>query len=139
MSKETYDRLALPLDITRGNHCGVTCVSVITGKSLSECMELFRSHYHLGKRWAGSTTHVQRETILKSLGVELEEQPLRRRMTLQRFVEYYARPDHVYMIRTTRHAQLVMNGICVDQCGVKPISEYRGRRKFVSLAHIVKG
>ena len=140
---------ALPKDAFNGGHCGVQAVAVVAGISLTEAFGKFRKHCNRVKRkrrWSGGTTHDERLIVLNKLNVKYYEllQKVGNRpewhnsckigygMTLQRFIKDVANPNHVYMVTTTRHVQLVYGNKVLDQGGVVDINDYWGKRKKIS-------
>ncbi len=58
-------------------------------------------------------------------------------MTLQRFIKDVANPNHVYMVTTTGHVQLIHGNNVLDQGGVVDIQDYWGKRKKISHTVLV--
>lgn len=134
-----------PSDAKGGPVCGVLAIAASTGTSFARVWALCAAASR-GKRFKGGTIHSERLTVLGKLGAAFDVMQLPR-MTLQKFCDEYAQPDTTYMVTTTRHVQLVRvidgKAYTLDQSGCKHISEYRGRRKFLScdvlkMAEIVK-
>jgi hypothetical protein len=128
---------ALPKDAFRGGHCGVQAVAVAAGKSLNECFNLFRQHCDRVKRkrrWCGGTHYSEREKVLNAIGIQYEVLPQSHTegMTMQRFMRDVANPNHVYMVTTTGHVQLVRGNQVLDQGGIKDIADHWGKRKRIS-------
>lgn len=110
----------LPPDAFRGGHCGVQAVAVVADISLTKCFRVFQETCPTLKRkrrWTGGTYWGQRIRVLNKLGVKYEElNPLHTKgITLQRFVKDVANPNHVYMVTTTGHVQLVRGGQVLDR------------------------
>ena len=136
---------ALPKDAFRGGHCGVQAVAVVAGISLTEAFGKFRKHCNRVKRkrrWSGGTMYNERLVVLDKLNVKYEKLlqngwMIGIGMTLQRFIKDVANPNHVYMITTTRHVQLVHGNQVLDQRGVVDINDYWGKRKKISETVLV--
>ena len=138
---------ALPKDAFKGGHCGVQAVAVVAGISLTEAFGKFRKHCNRVKRkrrWHGGTKHDERLIVLNKLNVKYYELVKQQKtcdykvdkigygMTLQRFIKDVANPNHVYMVTTTGHVQLVYGNKVLDQGGVVDINDYWGKRKKIS-------
>lgn len=129
---------ALPRDAFRGGHCGVQAVAVAAGKTLAETFDLFRQHagnrIKRKRRWSGGTHYYERKKVMNAIGVEFAVLPNGNTegMTLQRFMRDVANPNHVYMVTTTGHVQLVRGSQVLDQRGVQEIGDFWGRRKRIS-------
>jgi len=145
---------SLPKDAFRGGHCGVQAVAIVAGISLTEAFGKFRKHCKRvasKKRWHGGTKHEEREAVLDKLNVkyDLLLQKVGNRpewhnsckigygMTLQRFIKDVANPNHVYMVTTTGHVQLIHGNNVLDQGGVVDIQDYWGKRKKISHTVLV--
>ena len=142
---------ALPKDAFKGGHCGVQAVAVVAGISLTEAFGKFRKHCNRVKRkrrWSGGTMYDERLVVLDKLNVKYEKLLQQHKkngilystgfdMTLQRFIKDVANPNHVYMITTTRHVQLVYGNKVLDQGGVVDINDYWGKRKKISHTVLV--
>ena len=141
---------ALPKDAFRGGHCGVQAVAVVAGISLNDAFVQFKKHCKFiakRKRWSGGTHYEDRLVVLDKLNVKYDKllQKVGNKpewhnsckigygMTLQRFIKDVANPNHVYMVTTTGHVQLVRGGQVLDQGGVKEIAEFRGKRKRITF------
>ena len=128
---------ALPPGAFRGGHCGVQAVAVVAGIGLPRCFRVFQETCRNIKdkpRWKGSTYYQDRIRVLNKLGIKYQELDTKhtRNLTLQRFVKDVANPNHVYMVTTTRHVQLVRGNQVLDQGGVKKIADFWGKRKKIS-------
>lgn len=127
---------ALPRDAFRGSHCGVQAVAVAAGISLTKAFRVFRKHCAIARQgnWKGGTRYGDRIKVLDKLGVKYDKlDPAHTNgMTLQRFMRDVANPNHVYMVTTTGHVQLVRGSQVLDQKGVQEIGDFWGRRKRIS-------
>ena len=129
---------ALPRDAFPGGHCGVQAVAVAAGKTLAETFDLFRQfsgqRIKRQRRWCGDTFYSEREKVMNALGIQYEVLPQSHTegMTMQRFIKDVANPNHVYMVTTTRHVQLVRGSQVLDQGGVKNINDFWGKRKRIN-------
>lgn len=139
------EKLALPVDATRGPNCGLTALAVAAGVTLREATAAYADVYpsKLTKRWRGATYWPYTVRALTRLGVGyVDDTPMdpryprciRKRMTLKTFVKKHALPGKRYMIRTTGHVQVVQDSMVIDQGGVRHIDEYRGAGKIVKDA-----
>ena len=141
---------ALPKDAFNGGHCGVQAVAVVAGISLTEAFGKFRKHCNRVKRkrrWSGGTMYNERLDVLDKLNVKYDKLVQKDKlgmlystcdgMTLQRFIKDVANPNHVYMVTTTRHVQLVYGNKVLDQGGVVDINDYWGKRKKISHTVLV--
>lgn len=128
----------LPPGAFMGGHCGVQAVAVAAGISLTEAFRVFQENIPRTRRrrtWEGGTFHSERVKVLKKLGVKFEElnPAYTKGLTLQRFIKDVANPNHVYMVTTTHHVQMVRGGQVLDQRGINDIAEFWGRRKKISF------
>ncbi len=129
---------ALPRDAFRGGHCGVQAVAVAAGKTLAETFDLFRQHgghrIRRKRRWSGGTIYHERQRVMDALNIQFDCLPQSHTegVTLQRFMRDVANPNHVYMVTTTGHVQLVRGSQVLDQRGVQEIGDFWGRRKRIS-------
>jgi hypothetical protein len=136
---------SLPKDAFRGGHCGVQAVAVVAGISLTEAFGKFRKHCKFiakKKRWSGGTHYEDRLSVLNKLGVKYDlllqnGWEIGIGMTLQRFIKDVANPNHVYMVTTTKHVQLIHGNNVLDQGGVVDIQDYWGKRKKISHTVLV--
>lgn len=128
----------LPPGAFKGGHCGVQAVAVVAGIGLPRCFRVFQETCRNIKdnpRWSGGTRYHERIRVLDKLGVKYQELDTKhtRNLTLQRFIKDVANPNHVYMVTTTRHVQLVRGDQVLDQQGVQKITDFWGRRKKISF------
>lgn len=131
--------MARPEDNRRGGNCGVTTVAVLAGVSFAEAWRMVglarhRNGAKVTRRWRGTSCHWDRALALSWLGFECRNVPVPRRMTLKTWIKVSrAHPDRTYMVRTTRHAQVVKDGHVTDQnheaC---PVEDYHWRNKIVT-------
>jgi len=141
---------ALPKDAFRGGHCGVQAVAVVAGISLNDAFVQFKKHCKFiakRKRWSGGTHYEDRLVVLDKLNVKYDKLIQKDKlgmlystcdgMTLQRFIKDVANPNHVYMVTTTGHVQLVYGNNVLDQRGVADINDYWGKRKKISHTVLV--
>ena len=129
--------LKLPQDAFHGPHCGVQAVAVVAEKPLRETMEIFRDkcrYIKRMKRWRGSTHHYDRVKVLKHLNIDFKalDTMHTKGVTLNSFVKNIANPNHLYMVTTTSHVQLVKGSQILDQRGLVDASQYWGIRKKIS-------
>jgi hypothetical protein len=128
------EHLQLPSDARRGPNCGVTAIAAATGESFQRVWALCAARSSR-KRFKGGTIHNQRVEVLEHLQADFQPMQMPR-MTLDKFCNWYADDDTTYMVTTTGHVQLVRiinsEPYVLDQTGCKPLSEYWGRRKYIS-------
>ena len=130
---------ALPLDSFRGPHCGVLATAIAAGKSLTETFTLYRNllkeRGEYSGRWKGGLDTAQMRKMLDRLGVQYSELPSKHvaNVTVQKFVNEIANPNKVYMVLTRRHVQTTFGDKVLDQAGIKHITEFRDRRKWIEI------
>jgi hypothetical protein len=107
--------------------CGVLAVAAVAGRSFQEVWDFMAPQ--MGPKWKGRTGPDDRAKALEYFGVRFEARASC--MPLSWFVRLVARPGVTYLVRTTRHAQVVRDGWVMDQDGVVPIDKHWGRRKRV--------
>ena len=128
----------LPGGAFMGGHCGVQAVAVAAGISLTKAFRVFQETCPRTRRkrtWGGGTFHSERVKVLDKLGVKYDQlDPAHTKgLTLQRFIKDVANPNHVYMVTTTQHVQLVRGGQVLDQKGVQEIANFWGARKRITF------
>lgn len=129
---------ALPRDAFHGGHCGVQAVAVAAGKTLAQTFNLFRQHgghrIRRKRRWSGGTHYRERQRVMDALSIQYDVLPQSHTegVTLQRFMRDVANPNHVYMVTTTGHVQLVRGSQVLDQRGVNNIQNFWGKRKRIN-------
>jgi len=136
----------LPADAKSGPNCGVTALAVAAGVSFARAWNTFATVGNYGKRWKGATYTHHQGPALDRLGIKWHDTVpagggtlfAGKGRTVKHFVENHTKPDTLYMITTGSHVQCVMNGMVIDQCGLKPVDEYRGKRKKVQHVKIIK-
>jgi len=112
--------------------CGVTAIAVFTGAKFEDVWNHIKLHGRKGANWKGSTYHRDQRSAMKAFNKgRTVVKKVEERMTLKTFQKHHARPGVMYMIRTTRHQQVLYGEYVVDQGGVRHISEYHGARKYV--------
>ena len=113
--------------------CTITAISVFTGANFEDVWQ--EAKKGRANNWKGRThNHVQQRLMKKfNKGRTAGFRP--GRMSLQKFHETQARKNTAYLIFTTGHCQVMVNGYVVDQKGATHISEFYGRRKIVSHAY----
>ena len=127
-------KLANPADQRKGPNCSVTAVAIASGASFTRTWNLFKAvnPRRYGKRWRGGTCWSDYKKVFDRLGVTYESgMPTGSSAPLYRWADQHTAKDTVYLIVTSGHAQIVCNGMVADQSGVKPITEFWGRRKIV--------
>jgi len=131
------DFLQLPNDNRTGPNCGVTAIAAATGQPFNRVWSLCAAgamRFTQRKRFRGGTVHLQRVQVLEKLGADFDELQFPK-MNLQKFGDYFADEGVTYMVTTTGHVQLLHRRDgqiwILDQGGVKPIDEYRGKKKFI--------
>lgn len=127
----------LPGGAFMGGHCGVQAVAVVAGISLTKAFRVFQENIPRTRRrrtWDGGTFHSERVKVMDKLGVKYEQlDPAHTKgVTMQRFIKDVANPNHVYMVTTTGHVQLIRGNQVLDQGGIKDIADHWGKRKRIS-------
>lgn len=136
----------LPADARSGPNCGVTALAVAAGVSFARAWNTFATVGKYSKRWKGATYTHHQGPALDRLGIKWHDTVpagggpwfAGYDKTVKHFVENHTKPNTLYMITTGSHVQCVMNGMVIDQCGLKPVDEYRGKRKKVQHVKIIK-
>jgi len=123
--------LALPQGAWLGPNCGVTAVAVAAGVSMLEAWDTFKHVCNMHKNWKGATRSKDRYMALDALGVNYEIKQGFGGMTLKQFALSVAKPGVMYIVTTTGHAQVVMDGKILDQGGVKDVKDHWGKRKKI--------
>ncbi len=123
--------------------CGLVAMSLVAGVSLQESIEAYqKACVALGRKpmqgnWKGATYHrIRKYALEKLLNVDIEKTK-HSGISLKTFAKY-AEPNTMYMVRTTGHVQVYLNGCVVDQGGITPIEEFWGKRKRIKDVYIVK-
>jgi len=112
--------------------CGITAIAIFTGAPFADVWEHVKREGRKGGRWKGTTYHHDQKSALKAFNKgRTVTKRVKKHMTLKTFTREYARPGVMYMIRTTGHQQVLLDGYVVDQNGVSNIEEYHGRAKIV--------
>lgn len=110
--------------------CGVTAIAVFTGTPFMDVWSHIARGYSKG--WRGRTFHHDQDSAMRAFNRgRTVSVRMRERKTLARFAREDARPGVAYMIRTTGHQQVLLDGYVVDQGGKRPIEDYWGKRKRV--------
>jgi len=128
--------MTLPTDNRVGRNCGVTAVAVMAGVSFTEAWNELKAIRSAGSRWTGATSHADRQKALTGFGVSLSNITVPR-TTLSTFIKKHAKAGVRYMVRTTGHVQIVLDGMVLDQLGNKPVAKYWGSKKMVSIVSII--
>ena len=142
----SMEYLQLPSDAKRGPNCGVTALAVAAGVSFARAWNIFATVGKYGKRWKGATYTSHQGPALDKLGIKWRDTVpagggsyfAGKHRTIKYFTENHTKPDTLYMITTGSHVQCVMNGMVIDQCGLKPVDEYRGKRKRVQHVKVIE-
>ena len=73
--------------------------------------------------------------MLDWLGVQYSQLPSKHvaNVTVQKIVNEIANPNKVYMVLTRRHVQTTFGDKVLDQAGIKHITEFRDRRKWIEI------
>jgi hypothetical protein len=117
--------LRLPADNRKGPNCGVTCVAIVAKVSFKQSWDEFRRIYR--GRWNGATRQPDRERVLTKFGVKFLKLSVPG-CTLKNFVIKHSMTGKTYMVRTSRHVQLVRDGVVFDQNGPHGLGDWRGRK-----------
>ena len=140
--------LDLPDGAKRGGNCGVTAVAIAAGISFDLAWDLFKKNcprIRRNPKWRGSTFSSERTYVMKKLGIKYEiflnkkmrDEKTNRMPTLRKFVEWHTKPNTLYVVTTTHHVQLVMNGWVVDQGGPKSLNDFWGKNKRVEEVEVI--
>lgn len=136
------DGMALPADVKMGPNCGVTAIAIVAGVSFNKAFAFIRDASGRAANWKGTTCIGDRRKAFHHFGIKVAEidVPTRRegRMTLRTWIDHRARKGVTYMIDTTRHVQVVRDGVVTDQRGKKPIADYWGKNKIVTRVFVIK-
>jgi hypothetical protein len=136
----------LPADARSGPNCGVTALAVAAGVSFARAWNTFATVGNYGRRWKGATFTHHQGPALDKLGIKWHSTVpagggnwfAGKGKTVKYFVENHTRPDTLYMITTGSHVQLALNGMMLDQCGPKPVDEYRFERCIVKRVLVIE-
>ena len=136
----------LPADARSGPNCGVTALAVAAGVSFARAWNTFATVGNYGRRWRGATFTCHQGPALDKLGIKWRSTVpagggtlfAGKGRTVKHFVENHTSKDTLYMITTGSHVQLALNGMVLDQCGPKPVDEYRSRRCKVSNVKVIE-
>lgn len=136
----------LPADAKSGPNCGVTALAVAAGVSFARAWNTFATVGRYGRRWRGATFTHHQGPALDKLGIKWRSTVpagggtlfAGKGKTVKYFVENHTAKDTLYMITTGSHVQLALNGMMLDQCGPKPVDEYRSRRCKVSNVKVIE-
>lgn len=116
-------------------NCGLVALATVTGIPYAEVHDWFRRTHRKPPSWKGGTTHWQQRQFLEHLGMSPSERGCHRpHFTLERWVREIAAPRTTYIVGTGRHAQVVRDGLVLDQNtrGIfVPVSRFWGRKKRV--------
>lgn len=131
---EQMEGMAAPKDMPEqiGPFCGVLALAVFAGITFMEAWDHLRIEGERNGRWKGGSNVMQREAILKRLGVPFEEVETPRPMRLETWARRYAKPGALYMVRMRGHVVTVKDGHILDQNGLRPVSSSWCRRKVVT-------
>lgn len=126
--------LALPQGAWYGPNCGVTAVAIAAGVSMLEAWNTFKKVCNMHKNWKGATRQSERLKALDALGVKYENLSIFAGRTLGYFcnVSKDKMPGTMFIVTTTGHVQIVMDGKIVDQGGVKNMEDHWGKLKRIS-------
>ena len=120
-------------DQQSGPNCGVTALSMVAGISFAEAWKICKSVSRTG-RFRGGMYDADIIDSLSAANVKFKK--LKHVdvywMTVQNFVAQ-SDPAKTYYIVSTGHAQISHNGQVADQCGVKDVAQYWGRRKKINF------
>jgi len=126
-------RFANPHDQQQGPNCGVTALSIVAGISFFSAWSICKGVSRT-KRFKGG---MYDNDIIDSLNAaNVKFRKLKHVdvywKTVQNFVAE-SDPAKTYYIVSTGHAQVSHNGQVADQCGVKDVAKYWGRRKKIKF------
>jgi hypothetical protein len=132
--------ISIPADYSKArSDCGVLAVAIATGVSYAKAWDALRFIAKQGflrgrpcRRFTGGTNTSERQFIMARFGLEFYVHYSERRQTLQTLVTTRLDSRKRFMVRTTKHVQMVKDGHVTDQRGTVPIRLYWGRKKFVT-------
>ncbi|MDB2638732.1 hypothetical protein N9Y91_06970 [Alphaproteobacteria bacterium] len=116
--------------------CAVLACAVAAQRPFKDAWRFMTQHRGRTGRWRGVMYDRDMFALLDHLGVKFKrlegfglfkmDNP-----TLGAWAAGNAKPDQLYFIVTTGHAQTLFNGTVMDQRGPKPLAEFWGRRKRI--------
>ena len=114
--------------------CAVLACAVAAQRPFKDAWQ-FMTKRRTG-RWRGIMYDNDMFALLDHLGVKHKGVPgfgihKMDNPTLGAWAAGNAKPDQLYFIVTTGHAQTLFNGTVMDQRGPKPLAEFWGRRKRI--------
>ena len=114
--------------------CAVLACAVAAQRPFQDAWEWMTQRKN--KQWRGSMFDRDIFKLLDHLGVKYKaitgfDLIARGNPTLAAWAANNAKPDQLYFIVTTGHAQTLFNGTVMDQRGPKPLAEFWGRRKRI--------
>jgi hypothetical protein len=131
--------LKIPEGMPTGlGNCGIVGIAIFCGVPYQPVEDFIRKHSRKPSNWKGGTRKPERDAALREFNKSRSVTFKSEGMTLATFVRKHARQNHVYLVRTTGHIQVVLNGMVIDQAGPRPISEHWGRNKHMSYATVRK-
>jgi len=149
IAEKKPERLSLPEGARSGGNCGVTATAISAGISFDQAWDLFKKHCKRirdSKRWSGATYDYERKIVMKKLGLSYRVMKFPElvynigqgsKPSLKKFVEWGTAKGTLYIVTTSGHVQIVMDGWATDQTGSKPIDEYWGRNKRVQTVEVI--
>ena len=149
IAEKKPERLSLPEGARRGGNCGVTATAIAAGISFDKAWDLFKKHCKRirdSKRWSGATYDYERKIVMKKLGLSHRVMKFPElvydigngsKPSLKKFVEWGTAKGTLYIVTTTGHVQIAMDGWVTDQTGSKPIDKYWGRNKRVQTVEVI--
>lgn len=123
------------VDINLPN-CGIVVVAIAARRTYQEVFEYMANHHR--SNWKGRTTFQERLRALEHFGVKILENKIshgRPTVSLGRWSDNYAQRNVRYIVQTTGHVQLCLNGWAIDQSGFFMIDHktWRGRKRVRSF------
>ena len=118
-------------DQQSGPNCGVTALSMVAGISFAEAWKICKSVSRTA-RFRGGMYDPDIIDSLNAANVKFKKLKGVHWETVQNFVAQ-SDPAKTYYIVSTGHAQISYNGQVADQCGVKDVAQYWGRRKKINF------
>jgi hypothetical protein len=127
-----YEGMSIPYDIPHGRpNCGIVACAIAAGVSYSHAWDTAKRVLNRRGQWRGRTNSMERDAIMDTLGVKRLVIPVFQNVQLQNWIRDHARPDQMYLIRTSGHIQAVFNNMVADQVTHTAIQYFWGRRKRV--------
>lgn len=113
-------------------NCGLVAMSIVTGASLTETTEWYRTHAKPRGNWRGAIRHIHCGDFLRLKGkwfVHVKYNSRERVRTIGDFAEWHTKPNTFYMVRSSGHMMVCYNGWIIDQHDMAPANRHWCRNK----------